>query len=164
MKKPVDLLAIVVVFLASVIMLGNVSALPAHASWNPVPILSELEQALQSKGLLLREDISINLSNSPVAAGFSRPDCQGLLLMAPMPSTAQDWGHMAPLLDLSAFRVSYLYQGVLLDKPPVIERFLDSGKALFNTEPQGLSRLVQAVAEAGDCELAETALDALAGI
>lgn len=157
MKKPVDLLALAIVLVASVTLLSTVSALPVHTTWDSPLMLSKLELALEKERLLLRKDISITLSGSPVAAGFSRPGCQGTLLLAPMPNTAQGWGHMAPLLDLEAFEVSYHYRGTFHDSPPLMDRILDSAKALFKTQPQRQSQAIHAVAEIGHCGLAETA-------
>lgn len=152
------------VLVASVTLLLNTAALPAHAAWDPLPILSTFKQALEQKGLMFRDDITITLSDSPVAAGFSRLDCPGTLIVAPMPNTAQGWGHMAPLLNLDAFEVAYLYQGVYYDKPPVFDRFYDSAKVLFSGHSLSKKQVIHAVAETGSCGLAATALNVISEI
>ena len=58
--------------------------------------LSVISHVLHDFGLHHRADVAVKLDARPVAAGFSLLDCDGLLLIASLPETAQGWGHLAP--------------------------------------------------------------------
>lgn len=113
--------------------------------------------ALHAEGLRRRSDVSIKIDAKEVAAGFYRPGCDGLLLVAPLPTTAQGWGHIAPSLDLSEFNVQYVYDEIFHLGVPRLKRLQDRLIAEFHEESvKTLPRLV-AVAEAGNCKLSVSA-------
>ena len=117
--------------------------------------------ALHGEGLRRRRDVSIEIDAREVAAGFFRPRCDGLLLVAPLPTTAQGWGHIAPSLDLSGFSVHYVYDGVFYVGVPRFKRLKNRLIAEFHDQSmKTLPRLV-AVAEAGNCNLSSSAASML---
>jgi len=108
---------------------------------------------MHEKGLRRRGDVLIEIDTREVAGGFSRADCDGLLLIAPLPQTAQGWGHIAPRLDLSGFTVHYAYDGSLHSDVPQLQRLRDRLMVeLRPTSDSNWPRLV-AIAEAGNCNL-----------
>jgi len=128
---------------------------------DPAVALVRLSAALAVAGLERREDVVIEMNEREVAYGFSRRGCDGLLLVTVLPRTAQGWAHVAPRLDLSAFDVAYLYDGMRYARVPRLERLGDRllselGPAAAETLPR-----LTAVAEAGDCGLARSAVAVL---
>ena len=118
--------------------------------------LGVVTAALYEQGLWLRNDVIVELDARQVAAGFYRPDCDGLLLVAPLPTTAQGWGHIAPGLDLSGYSVQYVYEGVFHAGVPRARRLQNRLTAELRDQPAiSFPRLV-AVAEAGGCDLLAT--------
>ena len=108
---------------------------------------------MYEQGLQRRVDVVIEINASEVAKGFSRADCDGLLLIAPLPHTAQGWLHIAPRLDLSGFTVHYIYGGKIQFAPPVLRRLGDRLSAQLRREPASSRPRMVAVAEAGSCGL-----------
>jgi len=161
MTKPLNLIAIGFMTLSTAGLLGRASALKPELPWNAEAIMRPYRTVLEQKGLLTREDIQITVSDLPVALGFTRPGCRGTLLMAPLPSSAQSWTHVAPLVDLDEFKVTYNYKGALYKKAPLARRLLDNTWSLINLSEQDNRHVVLAFAETGDCDLIEEATDYL---
>lgn len=130
----------------------------------PAALLHAIRHSLSESGLHRREDVLIEINGREVALGFSRPGCDGLLLVTVLPHTAQGWAHMAPRLDLSTYRLAFLHDGVQYPSVPRIERLAvqlrgDLGPHRTRTFPQ-----VIAIAEAGQCGLAPKAAAVLEAI
>jgi len=120
----------------------------------PNGVMEILDAALSDTGLRRRDDVVIEMNGREVAHGFSRADCDGLLLVSALPRTAQGWAHIAPRLDLAAFDVTYIYDGIAYERVPRLMRLGDRLlHELGRDEPSTLPRLA-AVAEAGGCGLA----------
>ena len=123
--------------------------------------LDWIAAAIYDNGFRRRADVVIEIDAGEVAAGFSRPDCDGLLLFAPLPYTAQGWGHIAPRLDLTGFAVHYVYDGTLYAEVPRLQRLGDRLMAELRPKSASSRPRLAALAEAGDCDLvadAETSL------
>jgi hypothetical protein len=133
----------------------------ATSNWvEPGEWLHTVDHALADVGIRQRRDIKIHLSGNEVAHGYSRTGCPGLLLVAPLPETAQGWGHVAPAVDLSRFHVSYIFKGTVHDSVPLLSRLRNSLIADLIGLPDE-HNLVVALAEAGDCRLAADATTAI---
>jgi len=133
----------------------------AELNTSAMPQLDAVSATLMKAGLQRRDDVIIEIGGDEVALGFSRGNCDGLLLIAPLPHTAQGWSHIAPRLNMSAFNVQYLYDGALHAQVPRLQRLED--RLLSDLSPgfaTTLPRLL-AIAEAGDCGLLQSAVDAL---
>lgn len=115
--------------------------------------LEWLTAAVYERGLRRRVDVSIEIDAREVATGFSRVDCDGLLLIAPLPRTAQGWERVAPRLDLAGFTVHYLYDGRRHPGVPQLRRLSDRLLAELWSVPAADRPRMVAVAEAGHCEL-----------
>lgn len=128
---------------------------------DPERALEMLDTALSGTGLRRRDDVVIEMNGREVARGFSRADCDGLLLVSVLPRTAQGWAHIAPRLDLEAFEVTYIYDGAAHMRVPRLKRLGD--RLLDELRPNSPSALprVAAIAEAGSCGLALRAATAL---
>lgn len=123
-----------------------------------MPPLGALSARLVEAGLRRRDDVVIEINGREVALGFSRSGCDGLLLMGSLPQTAQGWSHIAPRLDLSPYRVRYLYDGALHARVPRLQRLGD--RLLAELRPDIVSSLprLMAIAEAGNCSLLQSAM------
>ena len=115
--------------------------------------LEWITAGMYEQGLQRRVDVLIEINASEVAKGFSRAECDGLLLIAPLPQTAQDWVHIAPRLNLSGFTVHYIYGGKIHLGAPVLRRLGDRLSAELRREPASSRPRMVAVAEAGSCGL-----------
>jgi len=128
---------------------------------DPYAALDRIRRSLPAAGLLHRHDVVVELNGREVALGFSRSDCDGLLLVAVLPHTAQGWTHLAPRLDLSAFDRSYLYDGLPYRAVPRLERLANRLAAQLRPgRPTALPQVV-AIAEAGNCGLTPSVAPAL---
>lgn len=116
---------------------------------------------LRDYDLHRRSDVTIKLDSTPVAAGFSRLDCDGLLLIAPLPKTAQSWGHLAPRLDLDSYAVKYTYAGDWYYEVPRLQRLVDRVVDDFRKIPASSRPRLVAVAESGECGLTAAVESAL---
>jgi hypothetical protein len=136
---------------------GRVMAAP------PVP-LDGIRHWLADSGLQQRVDVSIELNGRDVARGFSREGCDGLMLVAVLPHTAQGWAHMAPRLDLSAYQLRYFYDGARYPSVPRFERL--AGQLWGDLRPHRTRLIPQviAIAEAGQCGLARSAAGVLGAV
>lgn len=123
--------------------------------------LSRITAAMQDEGLHRRVDVLIEIDGREVARGFSREGCNGLLLIAPLPHTAQGWGHVAPRLDLHGYTVHYAYEGALHHEVPGLQRLRT--RLAAQLRPMAASNLPRllAVAEAGHCHLVDSTASAL---
>ena len=161
MVRRVDLLAFASIALSIAVLSQKISR-PSVAGdeWalrSPDAISSKLAGNL----LRQRSDVNIEINNREAARGFSLPGCDGLLLVAVLPATAQGWLHIAPRLDLSEFRVRYAYAGALHERIPRLARLRDRLFAeLAGREKRTHGRVV-ALAERGGCNLISTAAPAL---
>lgn len=161
MNRLCELLALAALAAAAVgLWVGLASAEP-RLTGGVVEELERITAAVYEEGLRRRVDVSIEIDASEVGRGFSRVDCDGLLLIAPLPQTAQGWGHVAPRLDLSGFTVHYVYDGTVHAGVPRLRRL--GHRLLADLRPVPASdrpRLV-AVAEAGHCDLVASVEGAL---
>jgi len=160
MTRLVGLLALASLAL-SLAMLCQDIAWPAAAADEPVS-LDALGAALAGARLRQRSEVDIEINQREVARGFSLPGCDGLLLVAVLPRTAQGWRHIAPRLDLSAFRVRYAYAGTLHERVPRFARLRDRLLAELAGREQAAQHRVVALAERGECALLSAAVAALA--
>jgi hypothetical protein len=126
--------------------------------------LDAIRHGLADSGLHQRDDVSIELNGRDVALGFSREGCDGLMLVAVLPRTAQGWAHMAPRLDLSGYDLRYLYDGARYPSVPRFERL--AGWLWGDLRPHRTRMFPQviAVAEAGHCGLARSAAAVLEAV
>lgn len=132
-----------------------------RVSPDPSVSLETLRVSLAAAGLRQRRDVVLEMNDREVALGFSRVGCEGLLLVAILPHTAQGWAHIAPRLDFSRFEMGYVYKGVWYQAVPRIERL--AVRLLRDLTPHkvGSPPQVVAIAEAGRCGLALSAAPAL---
>ncbi len=158
--KPREIVALVslVAAVAALLMTRPIAA--TSIDTDPGEWLHTVDHALEDLGIRQRRDIVITLSNIEVAHGYARPGCPGLLLVAPLPETAQGWGHVAPGLDLSRFEISYVFQGRVHDSVPLLSRLRSTLIADLIGLPDASNRVV-ALAEAGSCRLAADATSAI---
>jgi len=163
MVRRVDLLAFASLALSLAVLSHGIArpsvAVDEWALRSPDAISSRLA----GNRLRQRSDVNIEINNREAARGFSLPGCDGLLLVAVLPATAQGWLHIAPRLDLSEFRVRYAYAGALHERIPRFARLRDRLFAeLAGREEMSHDRIV-ALAERGRCDLISTAATALEG-
>lgn len=161
MARRIERFALASLALALALLCAGVSPRTAAVDAPEAPWLDSLGVELGRAGLRQRTDVAIEINEREVARGFSRPGCDGLLLVAALPRTAQGWRHVAPRLDLSAFSVRYAYAGTLHERLPRFARLRDrllgelTGAALPGARP------VVALAERGQCDLTRAAVPAL---
>jgi hypothetical protein len=116
---------------------------------------------MHGKGLDRRADVLIEIDGREVARGFSRAGCNGLVLIAPLPHTAQGWGHVAPRLDLHGYTVHYAYDGALHHDVPGLQRLRARLAAQLRPVAASNQPRMLAVAEAGHCHLVDSVASAL---
>ena len=149
-------LAVAVVLLFSTASLKNAAAATRSVEW-----LDSIDVALYRKDLLHRHDIRIRINNAEVARGYSRHGCDGLLLVAQLPISAQGWRYIAPNIDLSKSTVRYIYEGKIYASAPVLQKLRSwlVGTLPGFFEPRAL---MVGLAEFGHCHLMERAAPVLA--
>ena len=147
--------------LALVLLGAGASARTARVDIPEAQWLDALGATIGGAGLRQRADVVIEISGREVARGFSRSGCDGLLLVAPLPRTAQGWRHIAPRLDLSGFRVGYAYAGSVHERLPRLARLRDGLLAELGRREPARARPAVALAESGQCALTRAVLPAL---
>jgi hypothetical protein len=138
---------------------SEIEVAPEHA----VAWLDQVNDVLSNTSLEQRHDVVIEINDVEVARGYSRPTCDGLLLIARLPDNAQGWQHVAPQVDFSRYTVRYLFAGTVYKRTPVLSRLRSR---LLDALPgtSGHRASIVAFAEAGQCDLtslATTAVEAL---
>ncbi len=164
MSRIYRIVGIAVIVICALTMYGSLQQSGRRVATDPFTLLDILRPSLADSGLHQRVDVLIELNGREVALGFSRAGCDGLLLVSILPRTAQGWAHMAPRLDMSSFRIGYLYEGVLYPAVPRFERL--AGGLLGDLRPHEAdpSPQVVAIAESGHCDLASSAAPALEAV
>ena len=140
------------------------------ASWKDAAPPTRSEQWLDSvdielsrNKLLHRHDVMIRVNNAEVARGYSRAGCDGLLLVAQLPNSAQGWRYIAPAIDLSNSTVRYIYKGDIYESAPVLQKLRSW---LVGTLPGHFESraMTLGLAEFGHCHLIERAAPLLAAV
>jgi hypothetical protein len=151
-------------FVCALTLYGSLEQSGRRVAAESPALLDALNHLLADSGLHQRDDVSIELNGRDVALGFSRPGCDGLMLVAVLPHTAQGWAHMAPRLDLSRYHLGYLYNGARYPSVPRLERLAD--RLWGDLRPHRISIFPQviALAEAGHCGLARSAAAVLEAV
>jgi len=157
MSRFLQALGIAAIIISALTIYGSLERPGRGVIVEPSALLDAIRGPLADSGLHWRDDVSIEMNGRAVALGFSRQGCDGLMLVAILPHTAQSWAHLAPRLDLSTFRLGYLYQGALYPSVPSLARL--AGRLRGDLTPRRTGRLPQvvALAEAGHCDLARSA-------
>ena len=157
MMRRVDLLAFASLAISLAVLSQEIArpsvAVDEWALRSPDAISSKLA----GNRLRQRSDVNIEINNREAARGFSLPGCDGLLLVAVLPATAQGWLHIAPRLDLSEFRVHYAYAGALHERIPRFARLRDRLFAELAGREKTEHDRILALAESGECNLISTA-------
>jgi len=155
--RSTNLLALLSLLLAAILVLWTApwkDVLPETRSgqW-----LDEADIELFHHGLLHRHDVVIRVNDMEVARGYSRSDCDGLLLVAQLPNTAQGWQHVAPKVEFSKFVIRYVYDGEIYGSMPTLPKLRNW---LVGTLPGLFEQrgLVIGLAEVGRCGLVDSAL------
>jgi len=161
MTRRVDSLAFTSLALSLALLCQQIVRPAAAADDWALWLLDGISAELSDKLLRQRSDVNIEINQREVARGYSLPGCDGLLLVAVLPSTAQGWPHIAPRLDLSAFRLRYAYAGVLHERVPRFARLRDRLFAELASREQGAHERIVALAERGGCGLLPAAASSL---
>jgi hypothetical protein len=144
---------------------------PALALWTapwkqpPAPVrsvqwLDAADVELSRLGLLHRHDVAIRVNDAEIARGYSRSGCDGLLLVAQLPNTAQGWHNVAPRIEFSKYELRYVYDGNVYETVPTLRKLRNW---LVGTLPGRFEQreLVVGLAETGPCRLMTRALSVL---
>ena len=161
MSRLSQIIGLAAVFICAVSLYRTLEQSARNVAAEPAAWLDAIRQSLVDSGLHRRDDVSIKMNGDEVALGFSRPGCDGMILVAILPHTAQSWARMAPRLDLSSFHLGYFYKGTLHRSVPRLERL--AGRLRGELRPQEADKLPQvvAIAETGHCALTPSAAPAL---
>lgn len=123
-------------------------------------ILKEITLTLARDGLTPLEKIAFRINGAPAALAFKRGDCRGVLLAAPLPRSAQSIGQIAPQL-ANAPSTGFVFEGEITAGHPTLGRLAARiGREvadLYRRNPAVAEPPVLAIAEYGDCRLAEKA-------
>lgn len=164
MSRLLGIVSSVATVVCALTLYGSLEQSGPRVAAEPPALLDAIGDSLADAGLHQRDDVSIEMNGRDVALGFSRPGCDGLMLVSVLPHTAQGWAHMAPRLDLSNFQLGYLYNGARYPLVPKLERL--TGQLWGDLRPHRISMFPQviALAEAGHCGLARSAAAVLEAV
>jgi hypothetical protein len=156
-----DLTAFLSLLLAAALLFATAPSKSAPPAARSVQWLDAVDLELLGKDLLHRHDIRIRVNNAEVARGYSRAGCDGFLLVAQLPNSAQGWRYIAPSIDWSNSTVSYIYDGHIYPSAPVMQKLrnwlVGTLPGYFEPRP-----LMIGLAEFGHCHLIERAAPLLA--
>ena len=158
--RSTNLFALFSLLLAAVLVLWTAPWKDALPEARSVQWLDRADVELFHHGLLHRHDVVIRVNHIDVARGYSRSDCDGLLLVAQLPNTAQGWRHVAPKVEFSKFSTRYVYDGEIYESLPTLPKLRNW---LVGTLPGFFAQrgLVIGLAEVGQCGLVDSALPAI---
>ena len=158
--RSTNLFALFSLLLAAVLVLWTAPWKDALPEARSVQWLDRADVELFHHGLLHRHDVVIRVNHIDVARGYSRSDCDGLLLVAQLPNTAQGWRHVAPKVEFSKFSIRYVYDGEIYESLPTLPKLRNW---LVGTLPGLFAQrgLVIGLAEVGQCGLVDSALPAI---
>jgi len=164
MSSLVRIVGVAAIIVCALTLYASLEQAGSRVMAEPPVLLDAIRHWLADSGLQQRDDVSIELNGRDVALGFSREGCDGLMLVAVLPHTAQGWSHMAPRLDLSAYQLRYFYDGARYPSVPSFERL--AGRLWGDLRPNRSRLLPQviAVAEAGHCGLARSTAGVLEAV
>jgi hypothetical protein len=164
MSRFTQILGLAAVFICAVSLYWSLEQSTRNVAAEPSAWLDAIRHSLVDSGFHRHDDVSIKMNGDEVALGFSRPGCDGVILVAILPHTAQSWARMAPRLDLSSFRLGYFYKGTMRRAVPRLEWL--AGRLLGDLGPQeaAMRPQVVAIAESGHCALAPSAAPALKAV
>jgi len=117
-------------------------------------LLTQIEYPLQRAGLAHFSSASFNVSGTDVARAYHSRDCSGLLIVAPLPQTAQTISHVIPL-DFDGVE-QFVYQGELFEAFPYSRRMIAALKHVFPAAAPGkvsAPEVIFSVFEVGGCRL-----------
>jgi hypothetical protein len=156
-----NLTALLSLLLAAVLLYATASWKSAAPATRSVQWLDAVDIELFGVELLHRHDIRIRVNNTEVARGYSRAGCDGFLLVAQLPNSAQGWRYIAPSIDWSDSTMRYVYKGAVYQSAPVLQKLqswlLGTLPGRFEPRP-----LTVGLAEFGHCDLIERAAPLLA--
>jgi hypothetical protein len=155
------LTALLSLFIAAVLLYSTASWKDTAPQTRSVEWLDSVDVELFREDLLHRHDIQIRVNSAEVARGYSRADCDGVLLVAQLPNSAQGWRYIAPTIDLSNAVVRFIYKGDIYPTVPVLQKLRSW---LVGNLPGLFQRreLTVGLAEFGHCHLIERAAPLLA--
>jgi hypothetical protein len=156
-----NLTALFSLVLAAALLYSTASWKDAAPATRSVQWLDSVDVELFRMELLHRHDVMIRVNNMEVARGYSRAGCDGLLLVAQLPNSAQGWRYIAPTIDLSNSTVRYVYKGNIYRTAPVLQKLRGW---LVGTLPGHFESRAMTVGlvEFGHCHLIERAAPLLA--
>jgi len=164
MSRLFRIFGVAAIIVCALTLYGSLGQSGHSVAADPSVLLDAIRDSLADSGLLERNDVSIELNDREVALGFSRPGCDGLMLVAVLPHTAQGWAHMAPRLDLSTYHLAYFYDGARYPSVPRFERLAGRLRGDLRLHRTRLLPQVIAIAEAGYCGLARSAAPVLEAV
>ncbi len=134
----------------------KVTDTPSDGTFERADLIRDAGRAMEASGLARSLSSRIEVSGSPVASIYHAPGCPGLLLVVPLPPTAQRFEHVVPALDTPASAEGYVYRGQHEETYPAARRVLGiilADLRLASNQAPGVDSTVFAYREIGLCGL-----------
>ena len=119
--------------------------------------LARGHEALSHAGFVIQPNIQIVVNDRNVAYGYRHPACTGLLLLTAIPDVARTWAQLAPELDLSDYRQSLYYNGLMYEALPRWDRAFDKLVNRLSFQSSLKTTQLFGFAEKGNCNFTEYA-------
>lgn len=130
---------------------------PAGADFDRGKAITVAERLLETGGLKQDKSANISISGQKAAVAFVSPeDCPGVVLLAPLPPTAQSFETVVSGFDRNVSSEGFVYRGKRTDTYPRTRIIADRISHAFyfpGTDHNVLSTTVFAYRELGQCGL-----------
>lgn len=156
-----DRILMVALVAAPLVGVALKAAVPNEFEPDRRDLLREAESALLRSGLKKSEQSRMLVSGEPVAVAYGRPGCEGLLVVAPLPRTAQGLKHVLGSLEGAFSEIGFVFKGEAHENYPLWQRLASNLEIALTRRSGVLSPFGEplfAYGEVGSCEL-ETKVD-----
>lgn len=115
-------------------------------------LVRRAEDAMSENGLVKDFASQALISGIPAAAIYRRPSCDGLLVVVPLPLTAQRFEHVVPSFQENETASGFVFQGRRSEAYPMLSRLVAIISANFHIRTD-IDTTVFAFKELGNCGL-----------
>lgn len=120
-------------------------------------LIKRAEAGLKAGGLVRSRNSQVEISGVRAAAVYRLRECNGLLVVLPLPPTAQRFEHVVPVLGAPSSETGFVFQGKVSSSYPALKRAISvlSNELRIRKSQPAVDSIVFAFRELGSCGLSK---------